>query len=211
MILWFLRSNITLGIPTPHFSDEEGQSLHTIQDNMAVNNNLYVVVHTASDYVSIEWFQQEFVTSFTLGDISNCVYIIKVEAIYGLLFVFQNYGSAGDDQNKLFCALPKIRMGKILWWQDSFKLLTQNAWCYPIIGLFEIFSNRTSWFIIILCTPIFDMHILWWLGNVPRWKDAIPTSNPLKCGSKTTYLPQWIFSQGIDILRFIKQKPYFSK
>ena len=81
MILGFLQYNITLGIPTPHFSDEEGQSLHTIQDNMAVNNNLYVVVHTTSDYVSIERFQDEFVSSFTLGDISNCVYIIKVEAI----------------------------------------------------------------------------------------------------------------------------------
>jgi hypothetical protein len=43
-----------LGCPTPHFSDEEGQSLHTIQDNMAVDNNLYVVVNKASDYVSIE-------------------------------------------------------------------------------------------------------------------------------------------------------------
>ncbi len=57
MILSFLRYNITLGIPTPHFSDEEGQSLHTIQDNMAVDNNLYAVVQTASDYVSIEQFQ----------------------------------------------------------------------------------------------------------------------------------------------------------
>ncbi len=37
MILGFLRYNITLGIPTPHFSDEEGQSLYTIQDNMAVD------------------------------------------------------------------------------------------------------------------------------------------------------------------------------
>jgi hypothetical protein len=37
MILGFLRYNITLGIHTPHFSDEEGQSLHTIQDNMAVD------------------------------------------------------------------------------------------------------------------------------------------------------------------------------
>jgi hypothetical protein len=36
-ILRFLQYNITLGIPTPHFSDEEGQSLHTIQDNMAVD------------------------------------------------------------------------------------------------------------------------------------------------------------------------------
>ncbi len=101
-----------MGIPTPHFSDEEGQSLHTIQDNMAVDNNLYVVVHTPSDYVSIEWFQQEFVSSFTLGDISNCVYIIKVESIYGPLIVFQNYGTVGDEKNKLFCALPKSKWGK---------------------------------------------------------------------------------------------------
>jgi hypothetical protein len=39
MILGFLQYNITLGSPTPHFSDEEGQSLHTIQDNMAVSTS----------------------------------------------------------------------------------------------------------------------------------------------------------------------------
>ncbi len=88
MILGFLQCNITLGILTPHFSDEEGQSLHTIQNNMALDKHLYVVVHTASDYVSIEPFQHEFVSSFTLGDISNSVCIIKVESIYGPLFVF---------------------------------------------------------------------------------------------------------------------------
>jgi hypothetical protein len=112
MILGFLGYNMSLGIPTLHFSDEEGQSLHTIQDNMALDKNLYVVVHTASDYVSIKQFQHEFVSSFTLGDISNCVYIIKVEAIYGPLFVFQNYGSVGYDKNQLFCALPKSKWGK---------------------------------------------------------------------------------------------------
>ncbi len=101
-----------MGNPTPHFSDEEGQSLHTIQDNMAVDKNLYVVEHTASDYVSIHLFQHEFVSSFTLGDISNCVYIFKVKAICGPLFVFQNYGSVGDEKNKLFCALPKSKWGK---------------------------------------------------------------------------------------------------
>jgi hypothetical protein len=35
-----------------------------------------------------------------------------VEAIYGPLFVFQNYGSVGDEKNKLFCALPKSKWGK---------------------------------------------------------------------------------------------------
>jgi hypothetical protein len=102
-------------------------------------------------------------------------------------------------------------MGKMLWWQDSLKLITLNAWCYQIICLLEIFANRTSWFVIFWCTPIFDMHILWWLANLPQWNNAIPTSNLLKCGSKTRNLPQWIFSQGIDILRFIVNKCCYAK
>jgi hypothetical protein len=36
---------------------------------MAVDNNLYVVVHTASDYVSSEQLETEFVASFILGDV----------------------------------------------------------------------------------------------------------------------------------------------
>ena len=74
---------------------------------MAVDNNLYVVVHTASDYVSSEQLEKEFVSSFILGDVMNCVYIVKVEAIHGPLFVFKNYGSSGDNVTKLFCTLPK--------------------------------------------------------------------------------------------------------
>ena len=58
MILGFVRYNITLGIPTPQFTGEEELTLNTIQENMAVDNNLYVVVHTASDYVSIEQLEK---------------------------------------------------------------------------------------------------------------------------------------------------------
>ncbi len=54
MILGFVRYNITLGIPTPQFTGEKELTLNTIQENMAVDNNLYAVVHTASDYVSSE-------------------------------------------------------------------------------------------------------------------------------------------------------------
>ena len=53
-LLGFVRYNITLGIPTPQFTGEEELILNTIQENMAVDNNLYLVVHTASDYVSSE-------------------------------------------------------------------------------------------------------------------------------------------------------------
>ncbi len=78
MILGIVRYNITLGIPTPQFTGEEELTLKTIQENMAVDNNLYVVVHTASDYVSSEQLEKEFVSSFILGDLMNCVYIVKV-------------------------------------------------------------------------------------------------------------------------------------
>ncbi len=69
MILGFVQYNITLGIPTPQFTGEEELKLNTIQENMAVNNNLYVVVHTASDHVSSEQLEKEFVSLFILGDV----------------------------------------------------------------------------------------------------------------------------------------------
>jgi hypothetical protein len=87
-------------------------SLNTIQENMAADNNLYVVVHTASDYVSSEQTEKEFVSSFILGDVMNCVYIVKVEAIHGPLFVFKNYGSSRINANKLLCTLPQRRWGQ---------------------------------------------------------------------------------------------------
>ncbi len=111
-ILGFVQYNITLGIPTPHFTGEEELSLNTIQENMAVDDNLYVVVHTASDYVSSEQMEKKFVSSFILGDVMNCVYIVKVEAIHGPLFVFENYGSSGENANKLFCTLTQRRWGQ---------------------------------------------------------------------------------------------------
>jgi hypothetical protein len=75
MILGFVQYNGTLDIPTPQFIGEEELSLNTIQQNMAVNNNLYVLVHTASDYVSSEQLKKEFVSSFILGNVINCVYV----------------------------------------------------------------------------------------------------------------------------------------
>ncbi len=71
MILGFVQYNNTLGIPTPQFTGEEELTLNTIQENMAVDNNQYMVVHTASDYVSSEQLEKEFVSSFILGDVMN--------------------------------------------------------------------------------------------------------------------------------------------
>ncbi len=96
----------------PQFTGEDKLTLNTIQENMAVDNNLYVVVHTASDYVSSEQLEKEFVSLFILGDVMNCVYIVKVEAIHGPLFFFKNYGSSAENANKLFCTLPQRRWGQ---------------------------------------------------------------------------------------------------
>jgi hypothetical protein len=115
MILGFVQYNITSGISTPQFTGEEELTLNTTQENMANDNNLYLVVHTASAHVSSEQLEKECVSSFILGDVMNCVYIIKVEAIHGpllsLLF-FKNYGSSGENANKLFCILPQRRRGQ---------------------------------------------------------------------------------------------------
>ncbi len=112
MILEFVQYDITLGIPTPQFTDEEELSLNTIQGNMAIDNNLCVVVHTASDSVSIDQLEKEIVSLFTLENIMKCVYIVKVEAMHGPLFVFKNYGSLGENATKLFCTLPETKWGK---------------------------------------------------------------------------------------------------
>ncbi len=90
---------------------------------MAVDNNLCVVVHTASDYVSSEQLEKEFVSSFILGDVMNCVYIVKVEAIHGPLFVFKNYGSSGDNATKLFCICHKGDGGNTLATRYNHKMI----------------------------------------------------------------------------------------
>ncbi len=98
-ILGFVRYNITKGIPTPQLLGNEELSSTTTRDNHTVDNNLYVVVYTASDYMSLEKLQYEFITSFSLGNITDCVYIVNVDAIQGPLFVFKNYGAHCHKQN----------------------------------------------------------------------------------------------------------------
>jgi hypothetical protein len=112
MNLGFIQYNITLGVPTPQYTGEEELSLNTIQENMAVDNNLYVVVHTALDYVSGEQLEKEFVSLFILVNVMNCVYNVKVEAIHGPLCFYKNYGSSVENATKLFCTLPQRKWGQ---------------------------------------------------------------------------------------------------
>ncbi len=55
-ILGFVGYNITKGIPMPQFSGNEELSSTTTRDNHTVDNNLYVVVHTASNMTSLLHF-----------------------------------------------------------------------------------------------------------------------------------------------------------
>ncbi len=110
-ILGFVRYNITSGIPMPHISGIDGL-LNEIPNNESVDHNFYVVVYTASDYVSIDQLQNDFITLFTLGNIETCLYIVDVDSICGPLFVFQNYGSDTNNKKRLFCALPQSKWGQ---------------------------------------------------------------------------------------------------
>ncbi len=48
---------------------------------MSVDNSLYVVVRTAADFIPYEQLQHEFVSTFVLGDVMTCLYIVKIDSI----------------------------------------------------------------------------------------------------------------------------------
>ncbi len=79
-ILGFVRYNITSGILMPHISGNDGLS-NEIPNNKSVDHNLYFIVHTPSDYISIDQLQNDFITLFTLGNIETCLYIVDADAI----------------------------------------------------------------------------------------------------------------------------------
>jgi hypothetical protein len=111
-IMGFLRYDITPGVPTPHLSDSLQQSLEELQATNARDDHLYVVIHASSTYLSFDDLEVKFISKFTLGDVNQCMYIVKVDDILGPLFVFRNYGGKNDDANQLFCALPQRKWAK---------------------------------------------------------------------------------------------------
>jgi hypothetical protein len=57
MTLGFVRYNITLGIPTPRFTDEEELSINAIEENMAVDNNMWWFVPR---WITYQWSYLEW-------------------------------------------------------------------------------------------------------------------------------------------------------
>jgi len=82
----------TNGIPTP-----DGK-----------HNELYAIVHTATDYISWEAMDKSFVLPFCLSDMRSCVFIINVNSICDPLFVCPNYGKDGTHY---LCCIPYRRWG----------------------------------------------------------------------------------------------------
>ena len=68
----------------------------------------YAVVHVATQYVSWDRLERDFVVPFTLGDIKDCVYIVAVSNIVDPLNVVQDYGNDGVHY---FCTLPYCHWG----------------------------------------------------------------------------------------------------
>jgi len=99
----------TPGIPTPHLIDEEGLSPETIRDKFASDDNVYAVIHAASDYLPWSQLDEEFVSAFKFGNANECLYIVKAKAIVGPLFPFANYGGKGANKDKWYCVLPRRR------------------------------------------------------------------------------------------------------
>ncbi len=86
-ILGFVKYNVTRGIPTPHLCTDLGLSLSDIRQQDNVDEHNYVIIHAASSYFTWDRLMDEFVVPFHLGDVKTCLYIVKVEAILGPLFV----------------------------------------------------------------------------------------------------------------------------
>lgn len=59
---WFLTYDKMQGVPTPLFATDQEMLLCQIQQQNAYDDSLYVVVHSASIYLTLEMMKQEYVS-----------------------------------------------------------------------------------------------------------------------------------------------------
>ena len=57
---------------------------------------MYVIVHTASQWLTMDTLESEFSETFLLGDVNQCLYIVDVKSIIATMI----------------CMLPKKKWGK---------------------------------------------------------------------------------------------------
>jgi hypothetical protein len=97
----------TMGFPTPESGkhNQEQESMST----GAPDKNLYAIVHMSVQYLSWDELEMSFISSFCLGDLQSCVYIVNMQSISDPLFVCPNYGKEGLHY---LCCLPYRKWGK---------------------------------------------------------------------------------------------------
>ena len=119
-VLGFFKYADSGHIPTPFLIEEMGYSPEQIYREGLTDNSIYAVVHTASETVPWYNIMNDFVSSFYLGNVKGCVYIVDIKCIKDPLFVFQDIGGVAPRSDKYFCVLPYKKWGR--YFGDKVKL-----------------------------------------------------------------------------------------
>ena len=105
-IIGFVRYE-SRGIPTPYLIQDEGVTLEEIEESNMEDETMYAIIHTASQWLTMDTLESEFSETFLLGDVNQCLYIVDVKTIIAPLFVVAN-----ENDLTMICMLPKKKWGK---------------------------------------------------------------------------------------------------
>ena len=111
-VLGFFKYADSGHIPTPFLIEEMGYSPEQIYREGLTDNSIYAVVHTASETVPWYNIMDDFVSSFYLGNVKGCVYIVDIKCFKDPLFVFQDIGGVAPQSDRHFCVLPHKKWGR---------------------------------------------------------------------------------------------------
>jgi len=105
-IIGFVRYE-SRGIPTPYLIQDDGVTLEEIEESNMEDETMYAIIHTASQWLTMDTLESEFSETFLLGDVNQCLYIVDVKTIIAPLFVVAN-----ENDLTMICMLPKKKWGK---------------------------------------------------------------------------------------------------
>ena len=70
---------------------------------------MYAIVHTASQWLTMDTLESKFSETFLLSDVNQCLYIVDVKSIIAPLFV-----EANENDPTMICMLPQKNGGNSL-------------------------------------------------------------------------------------------------
>jgi len=98
------------GIPTPCLMQEQGLALKEIEEGYMEDKTMYAIVHTASQWLTMDTMEKEFSETFLLGDVNQCLYIVDVKSIIAPLFAVAN-----ENDPTMICMLSQKKWGKLFY------------------------------------------------------------------------------------------------